>query len=96
MSRAPRVHAQYVATSAIQPSDDDDLLAGADAPETLKHLRLEDQPRLGCALVGLPGRRLEIGQGRLDPPDGLHLETCHLPPPELTALRFASETLRSR
>ena len=69
-----RVHAQNVATSAIEPSDDDDLIAGPDAPQTLKHLRLEDQPGLGCAFVGLPGGELEIGQGRLDPPDGLHLE----------------------
>jgi hypothetical protein len=30
------------------------VVAGQEAPETLEHLRLEDQPGLGCALVGLP------------------------------------------
>jgi hypothetical protein len=37
-----RVHTQNVAASAIEPSDNYDLFAGSDAPETLKHLGLED------------------------------------------------------
>src|SRR5687768_3011079 len=51
----PRVHAQDVATRAIEPGEDDDLIAGADAPETLEYLRLEDQPGRRRAFVGLPG-----------------------------------------
>jgi hypothetical protein len=55
------VHAQDVATSAIQPGDDDGFIALADALEALEHLRLEHQPSLGGTFVGLPGSRLEIG-----------------------------------
>src|SRR5262245_23853233 len=56
-----RVHAQDIAPSAIEPGDDDDLIAGPDTPESLDHLRLEHEPGLGCAFVGLPGGRFEIG-----------------------------------
>jgi hypothetical protein len=75
----PRVHAQNVGTGAVKPGEDDDSIARADAPETLKHIRLENQPGLGCAFVGLPGCRFQIGQGRLDPSDRFHLKTRHVP-----------------
>src|SRR6185436_3311869 len=65
----PRVDAQNVATSAIEPGEDEDLVARPEALESFEHLRLEDQPGLGCAFVGLPGGRFEIGQGGLDPAD---------------------------
>jgi Lactoylglutathione lyase and related lyases len=74
----PWVHAQNVATSAIEPCNDDDLIARPDAPEALEHFGLEGQPGLGCAFVGLSGGRFEIGQRRLNPPDGLHVETRHV------------------
>jgi hypothetical protein len=74
---APWVHAQNVATRAIEPRDDDNLIAGLEAPETFKHLRFENQPGLGCTFVGLQRGRLEISQGRLDLSDGPHLETGH-------------------
>ena len=44
---------QNVAASAIEPRDDNDLISGAKTSEPFKHLRLEDQPGLGCAFVGL-------------------------------------------
>src|SRR5262245_15952963 len=69
-----RVYAQDVAAGAIEPGDDDERVAGPDAPESLEHLRLEDEPGLWRAFVGLPGGRFEIGQGGLDPPDDRHLE----------------------
>jgi hypothetical protein len=62
------VHAQNVATRAIEPGDDDNFIAGPEAPETFKHLRVEDQPGLGCTFVGLQRGRPEIGQGGRDPP----------------------------
>jgi hypothetical protein len=60
-SISPRLHTQNVATSTIEPGDDYDLIAAPDAPKTLKHLQLEDQPSLGCAFVGLVGSQFEIG-----------------------------------
>ena len=83
---APRMHAQNVAARAIEPGDQDDLYAGSKAAETLEHFRLEDQPGRRRAFVGLPGSRCEIGQRRLDPADGFHLEAVHIDPP----LRFGS------
>ena len=64
---APWVHAQNVATRAIEPRDDDNVIAGLEAPETFKHLRFENQPGLRCTFVGLQRGRLEISQGRLRP-----------------------------
>ena len=58
----PRVYHQNVAASAIEPRDDNDLIAGVETSEPFKHLRLEDQPGLGCAFVGLPGSRFDIRQ----------------------------------
>ena len=57
------VHAQNVAARAIEPRNDDNLIAGLEAPETFKHLRFENQPGLGCTFVGLQRGRLEISQG---------------------------------
>lgn len=71
----PWVHAQNVATRAIEPGDDDNFIAAPEAPETFKHLRVEDQPGLGCTFVGLQRGRPEISQAGRDPPDGFHLET---------------------
>ena len=51
------VHGQNVATRAIEPGDDDNLIAGPEVPETFKYLRLEDQPGLGYTFVGLEGGR---------------------------------------
>ena len=50
-----RVHAQNISTSAIEPSENDDLIAGSEASQSLKHLRVEDEPGLGCAFVALQG-----------------------------------------
>jgi hypothetical protein len=47
------VYAQNVATCAIEPGDDNDLIAGLKAPETFEHLRFEHQPGFGCAFVAL-------------------------------------------
>jgi hypothetical protein len=56
-----RVHAQDVTTSAIEPGDEDDLIAGTQAPQTFEHVRVEDEPRGRCAFVGLTWCDREIG-----------------------------------
>lgn len=63
---------------AIEPGDDDDLIAEPDALETLKDIRIEDQPGFGCAFVGLPWGRREIGEGGLDHPNRLQTNTRHV------------------
>ena len=67
--------AQDVAASAIEPGEDDDLIPRPNSVEALQHIRLEDQPGLGCSLVALLGGRRRVGQVGLDRPDGYHLET---------------------
>ena len=47
------MYAQNVATCAIEPGDDNDLIAGMKAPETFEHLRFEHQPGFGRAFVAL-------------------------------------------
>jgi hypothetical protein len=50
------MYAQNVATCAIEPGDDNDLIAGMKAPETFEHLRFEQTARLRAPL-----RRLAEG-----------------------------------
>jgi hypothetical protein len=72
------VHAEDIAAGTIEPGQKDGLIAGTEIPETLEHLRLEDEPGFGRALVGLPGRRLEIGQRRHDSADRPEFEIGHV------------------
>jgi hypothetical protein len=92
------VHAQDIATSAIEPSDDDDFVAGLDISETLKHLWLKNQADLGCAFVGLPWGRLEVVETRLNSPDGFHLENrqIRLPVRYCPRLKFSVRIYESR
>src|SRR5215216_215116 len=67
--------AQDVATSTVEPSEDDDPIPRSDALEAFEHFRLEYQPGVRCSLVALLGCRRGVGQGGLDLPDRRHLET---------------------
>jgi predicted DNA-binding protein (MmcQ/YjbR family) len=69
-----RMDAQDIATSAIQPREEDDLIPRSDALQAFEHGRVEHQPRVGRPLVALLGRRGGVGQGRLDLPDRPHFE----------------------
>ena len=66
---AARMHPQDVTPSAIQPREDQDVVADANAVEGLEHGRLEDEPGVGRALVALVWRRRDVGQRRLDRAD---------------------------
>ena len=69
-----RVHAQDVATRAVQPGEDDHLGARRDALEAVEHGRLEHQPGVGRPLATLLGRRRRVGQLGLDPSDRRELD----------------------
>jgi hypothetical protein len=60
---------EHVALRAIEPGEDEELVAGLDALQPVENVRLEGDPRIGCALVALPGRRRRVGERRLDPAD---------------------------
>ena len=68
------MHAQDIPATAIEPGEQEYLLAGPETPETLDHLGLEDQPGLGRTFVGLTRRRFEIGQGDPTTPTAVTLK----------------------
>src|SRR5262245_34851715 len=51
---APRANGQHVSHGAVEPREDQQLIAHPDAGETGDQLRLDDQFRLRGALVTLP------------------------------------------
>ena len=58
------MHGQHVTLSAIEPGEDNDLVAGSDIPQTFSHLGVKNEPRLGRAFVSLSRRGLKVGQRR--------------------------------
>jgi hypothetical protein len=54
------VHAQDVALRAVEPGEDDDLVAVANALEGVQDRRLEDEPRVWRSLVALFRGRREV------------------------------------
>lgn len=50
---AARMDAEQIATSSIEPGDDDDLVAGSQALQGLRHVRFEKKRRSGRTFVGL-------------------------------------------
>src|SRR5262245_21749787 len=48
-----RVHLEGIAPSAIQPGDDDDLVARSEAEDGLGRPRVHLEPRVWCSLVSL-------------------------------------------
>src|SRR5262249_6748816 len=72
-----RVHTQDVATCPVKPGYDEDVVGRTKILEPLHHLRLEDQPSRRGAFVGLPGRRLDVGQCRLDTTNHLDFNPRH-------------------
>src|SRR4029450_7218510 len=69
-----RVNAQHVAPRAVEPGDEDYLVARPQIAEPFEPPRPEDQPGLRRAFVGLARGRSQVGQRRLDSPDGSQLE----------------------
>ena len=82
------MHPQHVATRAVQPGEDDQLVAGPNAVETLRHLGPEHEPRVRGALVALLGGRGQVGEGRFDGPDRDQL--IHGAQPRLAAVDLLS------
>jgi GGDEF domain-containing protein len=66
---AARMDDERVAVRAIEPGEEEQLIARRDPPQALEHLRLEDEPRVRRPLVALLGRRLQVVQWRLDAAD---------------------------
>ena len=60
---------ERVAIGPVKPGQDEELVSGLDALEPLDDVGLEDQPRIGRALVALLGRRLRVRERRGDPAD---------------------------
>ena len=74
---APGMHAQHIPPCAIEPGDQQDLVAWPDAKKTLDHIFIEHKPRGRRAFVGLSRGRLEIGERRGDLSDGPNFEAAH-------------------
>ena len=72
------MHAQDVAPGPVEPREDDDPVAGADAVERIEHAGVERERRLRRSLVRLLRRARGIGQRRLDDPDRPHVELVHV------------------
>ncbi len=70
-SVAPRMHAQDITTSAMQPSEDEDLVPDPQPLQTFEQGRLEGEPRVRSALVALLRGRRRVRQLGLDPSDRL-------------------------
>ena len=60
---------EHVPVGAIEPGEDEELVAELDALQTLEHVGLEAEPRVGRTLVPLLGRGVHVGQRRFDPAD---------------------------
>ena len=58
-----------VSVGAVQPGEQQELIPGLDASESVEHLRLEAEPGIRRAFVPLSGRGVQVGEGRLHPPD---------------------------
>jgi hypothetical protein len=71
-----RMRAQNVTPRPVEPGEDQDLVALLNAVQSVEEPRLEHEPRLWRAFVGLLGRGSQIPQRRLNRPDGaeLHLQ----------------------
>ena len=74
---ASRVDLQDVAVAPVEPGEDDHVVARPDPVERLGDLRLEHEPRVRRALVALLGRRGEVRERRLHPPDRPSAESRH-------------------
>ena len=68
------VNLEHIALRAIEPGEDEQVVTGLDAMQPVDDVRLEDDPRIGRALVALPGRRRRVGERRLDPADWAEVE----------------------
>jgi len=60
------MHLQYVAVGAIEPGQDEELVAGTEALESRENFCVEHEDRVGGSFVALQRCGFEIGQGRLD------------------------------
>src|SRR5688572_1110591 len=74
---AARMHGEHIATCAIQPGDQDEIVAGADVAQPRERFGLEHQPRLGRTFVSLPGCGVQRPQARRDAADRSDLERVH-------------------
>jgi hypothetical protein len=68
------MHHQHVSIGAIEPGEDQQLVAREDPVETVDDVRLEVEPSLGCPLVALLGRGPRVRQRRFDPADCPNVE----------------------
>src|SRR5687767_2992528 len=69
------MHPKDVAARAIEPGEDEDLVALAQPIQGLEHAGLEDEPCVRRPLVALLRGRRKVGQGRFDPADRREFET---------------------
>jgi hypothetical protein len=68
---------QHVALAAVEPGEDEDLVADLDPVQGLNQIGLEDDPRLGRPLVSLLRSVRPIGERRFDPADRPDLDLIH-------------------
>ena len=67
-----RVHLENVASSLVEPRDDDELVAYVDPPERVRDGRFQFDRRIRCSFVALAGRRCAVLQRRSDEADRIH------------------------
>jgi hypothetical protein len=65
---------QHVPIGAIEPGEDEQLVARLDAAQPVKDLRLEVEPCVRRALVALLRGGIQVRQRRLDPADCPNVE----------------------
>src|SRR5262245_57003863 len=72
------MHPQDVTLTAMQPGENDKLVARPDVSKSLAHFLVEYEPGLRRALIGLPRREVDIGQRRLNDTHDLHFDVVHV------------------
>src|SRR5262249_28565823 len=72
------MYAQDMAISAMQPCENNELVARPDVSKSLAHILVEYEPRLRRAFVGLPGRNVDVGQRRFNNAHDRHFDVAHV------------------